>query len=160
MRKLKFGAMTLALLCGLVLSLDHLFPLRLPSDAELFARVVTDSDGRPLRAFPDANGVWRYSIELEDVSPLYLEALINYEDRAFWFQPGVIPLAVGRALAQAIFNGHVVSGGSTLTMQVARLLHPHARTVPGKLYQVARALQLEWHLDKREILQLYLNIAP
>ena len=160
MRKLKFGAIALALLCGLLLGLDRLFPLHLPSDAELFARVVTDSDGRPLRAFPDANGVWRYPIQLEEVSPLYLEALINYEDRAFWYHPGFNPLAFGRALAQAIFNGHVVSGGSTLTMQVARLLHPHARTVPGKLYQVARALQLEWHLDKREILQLYLNIAP
>lgn len=159
-RRLKIGAITVALVCALLWSLDRLFPVRLPSDAELFARVVTDSDGRPLRAFPDGNGVWRYPITLDEVSPLYIEALINYEDRAFWYHPGFDPLAFGRALAQAVFNGHVVSGGSTLTMQVARLLHPHARTLPGKLYQVARALQLEWHLSKREILQLYLNIAP
>ncbi len=134
--------------------------MRLPSDAALFARVVTDSDGRPLRAFPDSKGVWRYPINLDEVSPLYIEALLNYEDRTFWYHPGFDLLAFGRALAQAIFNGHVVSGGSTISMQVARLLHPHSRTLTGKLYQVARALQLEWHLSKRDILQLYLNIAP
>lgn len=159
-RWLRAALITMLVGCALLWSLDRLFPLRLPSDAELFARVVTDSDGRPLRAFPDSNGVWRYAIQLEDVSPLYLEALIHYEDRAFWMHPGFNPLAFGRALAQAIFNGHIVSGGSTLTMQVARLLHPHSRTVPGKLYQILRALQLEWHLSKRDILQLYLNIAP
>lgn len=159
-RRVRWALLTVLVGCALVWSLDRLFPLHLPSQHDLFARVVTDSEGRPLRAFPDSNGVWRYPITLEEVSPLYLEALINYEDRAFWIHPGFNPLAFGRALAQAIFNGHVVSGGSTLTMQVARLLHPHSRTIPGKLYQLLRALQLEWHLSKREILQLYLNLAP
>lgn len=159
-KRMQFTVVALLAVLLLAWTLDRLFPLRLPTDADLFARVVTDSSGRPLRAFPDGDGVWRYPIALDEVSPLYIEALLNYEDRHFWVHPGFDPLAFGRALAQALFNGHVVSGGSTITMQVARLLHPHARTVPGKLYQLARALQLEWHLDKRAILQLYLNIAP
>lgn len=149
-----------ALLLVLLFILDKTFPLNLPGDDALFARVVTDSSGRPLRVFPDRKGVWRYAIKLDEVSPLYVEALLNYEDRAFWHHPGINPLAMLRALLQATLNGHVVSGGSTISMQVARLLHPHARTVPGKGYQMLRALQLEMHLSKREILQLYLNIAP
>ncbi len=159
-RRWRVLAGSIVFLLALLLVLDRIFPLNLPGDDALFARVVTDSSGRPLRVFPDAKGVWRYPIQLEEVSPLYVEALLNYEDRAFWHHPGINPLAMLRALLQATLNGHVVSGGSTISMQVARLLHPHARTVPGKAYQMLRALQLEWHLSKREILQLYLNIAP
>jgi penicillin-binding protein 1C len=72
----------------------------------------------------------------------------------------VNPFAVIRAAWQDLTAGRVVSGGSTLTMQVARLLDPHPRTFGGKLRQLWRALQLEWHLSKSEILTLYLNRAP
>ncbi|MDF3008565.1 MAG: penicillin-binding protein, partial [Enterobacter kobei] len=65
-----------------------------------------------------------------------------------------------RAAWQDLSSGRVVSGGSTLTMQVARLLDPHSRTFTGKVRQLWRALQLEWHLSKRDILTLYLNRAP
>lgn len=140
--------------------LDRLFPPALPDQQEIFARVVTDRDGHPLRVFPDDQGVWRYPVPLEQVSPLYLQALLNYEDRAFWVHPGVNPFSLLRAVGQAIWFRKVVSGGSTLTMQVARLLHPNSRTVHGKLYQMARALQLEWRLSKQDILQIYLDIAP
>ncbi|SUX60182.1 penicillin-binding protein 1C [Citrobacter braakii] len=92
--------------------------------------------------------------------PRYLEALINYEDRWFWKHPGVNPFSVLRAAWQDLSSGRVVSGGSTLTMQVARLLDPHPRTFGGKFRQLWRALQLEWHLSKRDILTLYLNRAP
>ncbi|HCS3428772.1 TPA: transglycosylase domain-containing protein, partial [Shigella flexneri] len=90
----------------------------------------------------------------------YLEALINYEDRWFWKHPGVNPFSVARAAWQDLTSGRVISGGSTLTMQVARLLDPHPKTFGGKILQLWRALQLEWHLSKREILILYLNRAP
>ncbi|HCS3396752.1 TPA: transglycosylase domain-containing protein, partial [Shigella flexneri] len=89
-----------------------------------------------------------------------LEALINYEDRWFWKHPGVNPFSVARAAWQDLTSGRVISGGSTLTMQVARLLDPHPKTFGGKILQLWRALQLEWHLSKREILILYLNRAP
>src|SRR5690606_6043421 len=122
--------------------------------------VVVASDGSPLRAFADAEGIWRYPISIDDVSPLYLEALLTYEDRWFWRHPGINAASALRALAQLIRHGHVVSGGSTLTMQVARILEPHSRSLGGKLRQCLRALQLEAHLSKREILELYLDHAP
>lgn len=123
------------------------------------ARVVLAEDGTPLWRFADANGVWRYPVQTSEVSPLYLDALLTYEDR--WFQhPGVNPLALGRAAWQNLTGGRVLSGGSTLSMQVARLLDPHERTLPGKLRQLWRTAQLEWHLSKDQILTLYLNRAP
>ena len=159
----KMGAFVLAAAIHAVavfLLLQARYPLRLPADAESFAVTVAAEDGTPLRGFPDANGVWRYPATLEDVSPLYLEAVIHYEDRHFWRHPGVNPLALGRALWQMVRTGRLVSGGSTLTMQVARILHPHARTLRGKAEQMFRAIQLELRFSKREILTLYLDHAP
>lgn len=137
---------------------DRLWPLPMPADD--LARVVLAEDGTPLWRFADAEGVWRYPVTLEQVSPYYLEALLTYEDRWFYRHPGVNPLALGRAAWQNLTGGRVLSGGSTLSMQVARLLDPHSRTLPGKLRQVWRTAQLEWHLSKRQILELYLNRAP
>ncbi|TKV10995.1 peptidoglycan glycosyltransferase PbpC [Citrobacter sp. wls615] len=124
------------------------------------ARVVVAHDGTPLWRFADADGIWRYPVTIDEVSPRYLQALIKYEDRWFWKHPGVNPFSVLRAAWQDLSSGRVVSGGSTLTMQVARLLDPHPRTFGGKFRQLWRALQLEWHLSKRDILTLYLNRAP
>ena len=137
---------------------DRLFPLPLPGDG--LARVVLAEDGTPLWRFADAEGVWRYPVAPDEVSPYYLEALLTYEDRWFYSHPGVNPLALGRAAWQNLAGGRVLSGGSTLSMQVARLLDPHSRTFAGKLRQLWRTLQLEWHLSKDEILALYLNRAP
>lgn len=147
-------------LCLFVLlwSADRLFPLPLPADDQ--ARVVVAEDGTPLWRFADAEGVWRYPVTPEQVAPAYLQALLSYEDRWFYQHPGVNPLALGRAAWQNLSGGRVVSGGSTLSMQVARLLDPHSRSLSGKLKQLWRTLQLEWHLSKAEILTLYLNRAP
>ena len=145
------------MLLGLYLA-DRLWPLPLPQDD--LARVVLAEDGTPLWRFADADGVWRYPVRPDEVSPYYLEALLTYEDRWFRQHPGVNPLALGRAAWQNLRGGRVVSGGSTLSMQVARLLDPHARSYAGKLKQLWRTLQLEWHLSKDEILALYLNRAP
>lgn len=156
LRRLLLGA--LALLVTAVV-LDRLFPLPLPADGD-GSTVVLARDGTPLRAFPDADGIWRYPVTPDAVSPLYLDALLSYEDRWFRTHPGVNPVALARAAAQRVWHGRTVSGGSTLTMQVARILDPHSRSLPGKLRQVLRALQLEAHLSKDEILTLYLNHAP
>ncbi len=136
------------------------FPVSLNSTPNSFATVVVAENGRPLRAFADTDGVWRYAVNLEDVSPLYLDALLTYEDRFFYQHPGVNPYALCRALMLWLKQGRIVSGGSTLTMQVARLLAPHDKTVLGKLKQMSRALQLEWRYDKNTILTYYLNHAP
>ena len=137
---------------------DRIWPLPLPRDD--LARVVLAEDGTPLWRFADANGVWRYPVQTGEVSPYYLDALLTYEDRWFYQHPGVNPLALARATWQNLTGARVVSGGSTLSMQVARLLDPHSRTFHGKLRQLWRTAQLEWHLSKAEILNLYLNRAP
>nr|WP_232306927.1 penicillin-binding protein 1C [Aeromonas tecta] len=142
----------------LLVALDRVFPP--PPLDPAYARVVLDLKGRPLRAFADTSGVWRYPVTLEQVSPRYIEALLGYEDRHFWQHPGVNPLAMARGVWQWLRYGRAVSGGSTLTMQVARLIEPYQRSIPGKLRQMARALQLEWHYDKRTLLTVYLNRAP
>ena len=143
---------------ALIVVADRLWPLPLKEVNP--ARVVVDEKGTPLWRFAESDGIWRYPVTIEDVSPRYLEALIQYEDRWFWDHPGVNPFSVLRAAWQDLSSGKVVSGGSTLTMQVARLLDPHPRTFGGKVRQLWRAMQLEWHLSKREILTLYLNRAP
>ncbi len=164
----------MALLLCLLKSMDLLFPL--PAAAFQGASapgtlVVLAADGTPLRTWASTDGALRHPIQPEAVSPLYLQALRQYEDRWFEWHPGINPVAMLRALGQWAWHGRVVSGGSTLTMQVARILElndrsrdaeggPAPRTVGTKLRQMARALQLEWHLSKRDILTLYLNHAP
>lgn len=152
--------LVLAALLVLLLVADQLFPPPLPGRSTAQAQVVLARDGTPLRAFPDHAHVWRHPLRLEQVSPRYLEALITFEDRSFWWHPGVNPWALLRAGVQWLQHGHIVSGGSTLTMQVARLLEPTPRTLTGKLRQIARALQLELRCSKREILEIYLAFAP
>lgn len=149
---------SLLLVIALLWLADRIWPLPLPQDD--LARVVLAEDGTPLWRFADANGVWRYPVQTSEVSPYCLEALLTYEDRWFYQHPGVNPLALVRATWQNLTGTRVVSGGSTLSMQVARLLDPHSRTFHGKLRQLWRTAQLEWHLSKAEILNLYLNRAP
>ncbi|WP_313374110.1 peptidoglycan glycosyltransferase PbpC [Pantoea sp. CTOTU50773] len=147
----------LLMLVGIWL-LDRLDPL--PLQEVQPARVVVAEDGTPLWRFADKQGVWRYPVTLEEVSPDYIQALLTYEDRWFWHHPGINPMAIVRAIGQNLLHHGIVSGGSTLTMQVARLIDPQPRTLRGKVVQAWRALQLEWHLSKRDILTLYLNRAP
>jgi len=130
------------------------------SRAEAVSTAVTDRSGALLRVFPVDDGRWRLKADLSRTDPDFLEALIFYEDQRFYLHPGVDGGALVRALASWVVSGSVVSGGSTLTMQTARLLEPRARTVPSKLIEIARALQLERRLSKKEILELYLTLAP
>lgn len=131
-------------------------PLALETSVEVLA-----GDGRLLRAFTVADGRWRLAVALERVDPGYLAMLIAYEDRRFFRHHGVDPWALARALGQAVANGRVVSGGSTLTMQVARLIEDGATgSWRGKLRQIRLALALERVLSKDEILALYLQHAP
>ena len=141
-----------------LLMLDRAFPLSLSNRPT--ATVVTAADDTPLRAFADDAGVWRYPARVNQVSDLYLQALLTYEDRFFYYHPGVNPLAMIRALFQNLIQGRVISGGSTLTMQTARILGPNTRTLAGKAKQILRAFQLEYHFSKDEILNLYLTHAP
>jgi penicillin-binding protein 1C len=126
-----------------------------------FSAQVLDREGRLLRAYTTPEGRWRLPVAVKDVDPRYVDALIAYEDKRFREHHGVDPIAVARAAWQLLRNGRIVSGGSTLTMQVARLLEPRAeRTLSAKLRQAVRAIELERALTKDQILELYLNLAP
>ncbi|WPO00837.1 peptidoglycan glycosyltransferase PbpC [Pseudomonas sp. MUP55] len=155
---MRWTVASVLLVIALLWLADRIWPLPLPQDD--LARVVLAEDGTPLWRFADANGVWRYPVQTSEVSSYYLDALLTYEDRWFYRHPGVNPLALARATWQNLTGARVVSGGSTLSMQVARLLDPHSRTFLGKLRQLWRTAQLEWHLSKEQILNLYLNRAP
>ncbi|MBD2782450.1 peptidoglycan glycosyltransferase PbpC [Xenorhabdus szentirmaii] len=137
---------------------DKIWPLPI-HDAKM-ARVVVGADNTPLWRFADSEGVWRYPVTLEQISPEYIQALLTYEDRWFYQHPGINPISLLRAAWQDIRAGKIVSGGSTISMQVARLIDSHSRTVSGKFKQIWRTLQLEWHYSKNEILEMYLNRAP
>lgn len=122
---------------------------------------VLDRNGDLLRAYTVADGRWRMAVSLADVDPDYIAMLVRYEDKRFYDHGGIDLIAMARALGQALWNGQVVSGGSTLTMQVARLLEDgQTGTWAGKLRQIRLALALEARLSKDQILTLYLNRAP
>jgi len=143
---------------GWVVSLGPL-PLE---EARKVSTTIVDRNGKLLRAYAMADGRWRLPVDAKtSVDPGYLKLLLAYEDRRFWSHSGVDPLALGRAALQLGTRGHIVSGGSTITMQLARLMEPrHERSVYAKLRQMVRAVELERQLSKDEILDLYLALAP
>ncbi|EOV8087247.1 peptidoglycan glycosyltransferase PbpC [Providencia rettgeri] len=161
-KRLRRTGITLVLLVIILplafLAADKIWPL--PLKQIEMARTVVAADGTPLWRFADKEGIWRFPVTLEEVSPDFIEALLTYEDRHFYRHPGVNPFSLVRAAGQFVSSGRIVSGGSTLSMQVARLIDPHERTLGGKLKQLWRTAQLEYHYSKDEILEMYLNRAP
>ena len=147
------------LLAGTFLVLDRTFPLPMER-LRASSPVVVASDGQWLRGFPAADGRMRVRTGVDEVPPLFVQMLVGAEDRRFFWHPGVDPLALLRAAAQVARHGRVVSGGSTLTMQVAKLLEPRPRTVRAKLVEIFRALQLSLHHDKPAVLGMWLTLAP
>lgn len=145
-------------LWGVVLLLDRAFPPPMAIDAHSVE--VLDASGERLRLYTTADGFWRLPADPGAVDPGFLELLLAFEDKRFAVHAGIDPLALGRALGQALRQGRFVSGGSTLTMQTVRLLRPRPRTLGVKLLEMACALQLERRLTKGEILGLYLTLAP
>ncbi|WP_188356031.1 penicillin-binding protein 1C [Rhizobium rhizogenes] len=158
------GIMTAALLIGGAAfgldALDKAYPPPLDA-AQQRSFEVLDRDGKLLRAFATPDGRWRLKTTAAEVDPQFLRMLVAYEDQRFYDHHGVDPWALMRSAWQLASNGRIVSGASTLSMQVARLIEPRAdRSFSAKLLQAMRALQIERRLDKAEILDLYLNIAP
>ncbi|MCQ1852284.1 penicillin-binding protein 1C [Neorhizobium galegae] len=162
--KLSIGlAIGLVTAAGLIVGLeaaDRAYPPPLER-ARVVSAEVLDADGELLRAFATPEGRWRLRTTIENVDPRFLKMLVAYEDQRFYEHAGVDPWALGRAVLQLVTNGHVVSGASTLSMQVARLIEPReSRSLTAKLRQVVRAVQIERRLSKQEILELYLTHAP
>ena len=124
------------------------------------SQVVTWRDGTAAHVFLSEDDRWRVTVDLDRVDADYTEALVALEDTRFWWHPGVDPIAVVRAAWSNATAGRVVSGGSTITMQLVRLLEPRPRTLWSKVVESLRAVQLELRLSKREILEQYLTYVP
>ncbi|MCD6507728.1 penicillin-binding protein 1C [Candidatus Poribacteria bacterium] len=124
------------------------------------SQVIRFRDGSIMRVYLSSDGKWRIWTSLEEIDPLLVRTTICYEDRFFRWHPGVNPFAIIRAIWQNARAGRIISGGSTLTMQLARLAEPKPRTIFAKLHEMFRAVQFELRLGKRHILELYLNHAP
>src|SRR5207247_832685 len=123
-----------------------------------YSALVVDRNGKLLRPFATKDGFWRLPVTSTDADPRYVAMLLAYEDKRFYEHGGVDPRAIARAAFQALWNGRIVSGGSTLTMQVARLLVPRPeRSFTDKLAEMIRALEIEQRLSKKQILDLYLS---
>lgn len=132
-----------------------------PVPALALSPEVLDRDGLLLRPFPLPDGRWRLAADPSRVDRRFVQMLISYEDKRFYEHSGVDPLAVIRAAWQLATHGRIVSGASTLTMQVARLLEPReGRNLLAKLKEMRRAIELEARLSKDQILALYLALAP
>jgi penicillin-binding protein 1C len=145
-----------------LLGFEMLVEAAAPPDLEIeTSALVLDRNDRLLRAFTVADGRWRLPVALDDVDPKLIEMLLAFEDRRFREHRGVDPRALVRAGWQMLVNGRIVSGGSTLSMQLVRLLEGGTtRSARGKLRQILGALALERRIAKDDILSAYLTLAP
>ena len=141
----------------LFIILDLIFPFRVQPN---YSTLIMDSDGKILHAFLNNQDKWRMKTELSEITPTLEKAIVYKEDRWFRWHFGVNPFAIFRAGVRNVFTGRRTSGASTITMQVVRLLNPQSRTYFHKFLEIFRAVQLEVHYSKDEILQFYLNLVP
>jgi class 3 adenylate cyclase len=143
--------------CILIVILNFVFPLQLEID---YSKIVYDRNGEVLATFLNKEDKWRFESDLSEVSQNLIDAVLEKEDKYFYYHPGFNPISIGRAMVQNITQGEVVSGASTITMQVARLIAPKDRTIWNKVRELFTASQLEVYYTKDEILELYLNLVP
>lgn len=144
-------------LIALFFILNWIFPL--PDKVE-YSTIITDNKGEVVNAYLTTDQKWRMKTELDEISPLLQKTIVNKEDRHFYNHPGVNLFAVVRAFFANVFHMRRMSGASTITMQVAKMLEPGKRNIWSKFREMFRAFQLELKYSKKEILQMYLNLVP
>jgi penicillin-binding protein 1C len=150
-----------ALTCACFVAVWLALPRPALLDGISFSQCVRDRNGKLLRVTLSADQKFRIWTPLREISPEIVNATLRYEDKYYGNHPGVNPIALGRSLIDLVRFRHITGGGSTITMQVARLrFHLQTRTISGKLTQIVGALELERHYSKNEILEAYLNLAP
>lgn len=138
-------------------ALDLIFPLKVDVP---YSTVIYSGDSTVLHCFLAPDDKWRMYTELSEITPRLEKAILFKEDKYFYYHNGINKYAILRALVNNLRKNRRTSGASTITMQVARLLKPKERTYRNKLREMFRALQLEWHYSKEEILQMYFNLVP
>jgi len=156
-RSLRYGVLLLSGLFVSFILADIIIPFR---PDVTYSQVILASDGSILHAYLTPDQKWRMKTGIPDLSTVLQKTIIYKEDKYFYYHFGVNPIAIARAAYINLIRGKRTSGASTITMQVVRLLHPKQRTYSNKILEMFRALQLELHYSKQEILQLYLSLAP
>lgn len=152
--------MTLLLVCGVWLAVVLLpFDIR-QLEGKVMSNALFDRNGRPLRAYLGNDEAWRIPVRLGEISPWLKSATLAVEDRRFYKHGGIDWLATLRAVHLNAVHGRIISGASTLSMQAAGFTLQRSRSVSWKVAQTFRALQLEHHRTKDEILQIYFTNAP
>ncbi|MCH7774301.1 MAG: penicillin-binding protein 1C, partial [Bacteroidetes bacterium] len=136
---------------------DLIFP---PASLKQYSKEIIADDGTLLSAYLTDDDKWRLRTDIDEVSPELIKAIIEKEDSWFFWHFGVNPISIVRAIFSNAVSGKRISGASTITMQVIRLLEPRERTHFNKLIEMLRAVQLELHYSKREILEIYLSLLP
>ena len=148
------GAVVILLLFCLA---DRIFPF--PAIIS-YSPVLYARDGQVLHVKLSVDEKWRIQTDVQEVTPLFIELILLKEDRFFRYHPGFNPAAIVRALWNNLIYGRRTSGASTISMQVARMLNRRPRTLTAKAIEIFRAMQLEWHYSKDEILAFYLRLLP
>lgn len=151
------GVRIFLVLLLLISLLDIFIP---PPGMPEYSKQIYSEEGTLLTAYLTPGDKWRLRTNLNEVSPELIKAILSKEDKWFYVHPGVNPAAITRALFTNIAEGRRVSGASTITMQLARMLEPAERTYANKLIEVIRAIQIELHYGKDEILEMYLSLLP
>ncbi len=159
-RKTKIAILAAMLVIAAFFSLDALFPFPVHRLSPAPGTMVLDRQGEVLRFFLAPDGSRRIPVKLDDVSPVLVRTLISSEDRWFRYHPGVNPVAIVRAAISNLSAGKVVSGASTIPMQIVRLCEPRPRTMRSKIIEAFRALQLKLHFSTDRLLEAYLNLLP
>jgi len=144
------------------LGLLHWIIFPLPTDKlhRPLSTFVYSRDGRLLNCFTSSDRFWRKPVPLERISPNLIRSVIACEDRWFYWHPGFNPVSLVSAAIDNLKAGRYVRGGSTITMQIARMMEPKPRTIPNKLIEILRAVQLELTCSKKQLLEIYFNLAP
>ncbi len=139
------------------LALNIVYPL---PPLKPYSLLIEDRNGEFLGSYLAGDGIWRIRTSSAEIPDKLKQILIEREDRWFYHHPGVNPVSVVRAFVLNLRRGKTVVGASTITMQIARMLEPKERTYGNKLFEMFRALQLEWRYSKEQLLELYLSMVP
>ena len=129
--------------------------LQRPSSTFVYCR-----DGQLLNCFTSSDRFWRKPVPLKRISPHLVRSVITCEDRWFYYHPGFNPVSLVSAAVENLKAGRFVRGGSTITMQIARMMESKPRTIPNKIIEILRAVQLELTYSKNRLLEIYFNLAP
>ena len=150
-------------ICGIIgyIAILNIFPFPYDSIKAIhYSKSIYDKDGNMLRSFTQDKDLWLMPVELSEINPDFIKATLAIEDKRFFKHPGIDIGAVIRAIELNIANKRIISGASTVSMQVIRILEGRDRTMLNKIVEAVHAVHLERLYTKEEILKLYFEIAP